>query len=205
MLAFLLSSLLIYKYAVLFFVIAIASFGVPIPATALLMAAGAFAAQGYLDFSKILAYGFPASVLGDIAGYLVSLRYGRDILVRIGFKSLLASTKFTMIETLFARRAAPFIFSSRFIATSLGPAVNILSGLAKIPYKKFLLCVFPGEFLYIMLFGSLGYAFGNQWETISLISQDVTTILVLIVILLVLFAVAWRTMPAGHNKNGGKR
>jgi len=192
MLAFFLSSLLIYKYVVLFLVVATASFGLPIPATVLLMAAGAFAAQGYLDFSGILAYGFSASVLGDMAGYFVSLRYGRDILARIGFKSLLASPKFTVVEALFARRSAPFIFSSRFLATSLGPAVNILSGLAKIPYKKFLLYDLLGELLYVLLFGGLGYTFGNQWETISKISQDIIAILVLIVILIVLFVVVRR-------------
>lgn len=56
MLSFFLSYLLVYKYTVLFSVIALASFGAPIPATALLIAAGAFAAQGYLDFQSIFLY-----------------------------------------------------------------------------------------------------------------------------------------------------
>lgn len=56
MLSFLLSYLLVYKYTVLFLVIVSASFGVPIPATALIIAAGAFSAQGYLDFSSIFMY-----------------------------------------------------------------------------------------------------------------------------------------------------
>lgn len=200
MLALLLSYLLIYKYAVLFVVIATASLGLPIPATTLLMAAGAFAAQGYMDPLGILAYGLLASVLGDGTGYFIALRYGRGILARVGFQSLLASSKFTAIETLFARRSTAVIFSSRFLATSLGPVVNILSGIAKIPYRKFLWYDFLGEFLYIVLFGGLGYAFGNQWEAISAISEDIITILVLIAILVVLFAVV-RRVRNGNGEN----
>jgi membrane protein DedA with SNARE-associated domain len=45
MIAFFLSYFLVYQYIVLFFVVLAASFGFPLPATMLLMAAGAFAAQ----------------------------------------------------------------------------------------------------------------------------------------------------------------
>lgn len=56
MLSFFLSYLLIYKYTVLFFVIAFASFGFPLPATALLVATGAFVAQGYLSVYALFFY-----------------------------------------------------------------------------------------------------------------------------------------------------
>jgi len=58
MLGFFLSYLLLYKYVVLFLVVATASFGLPVPATALMMAAGAFIAQGYFDFAGIAVCAF---------------------------------------------------------------------------------------------------------------------------------------------------
>lgn len=192
MLSFFLSYLLVYKYAVLFSVIFVASFGFPIPATALLMAAGAFAAQGYLDLYSIFICGFFASILGDITGYLVSFRYGRDVLMRIGFKNLLISQRFQALETIFSHHSSYTIFSSRFIVSTLGPTVNILSGLTKIDYKKFLLYDISGEFFYASIFTCLGYIFGDQWETIVQISEDTTTILVLIVLLIVIFSILWR-------------
>lgn len=153
------------------------------------MASGAFAAQGYLDLPSILLYGFFASVLGDVSGYVISLRYGREILIRIGFKSLLVSERFTAVENIFTRHSVSAIFLSRFLATGLGPAINILAGLAKIPYRKFLLFDILGEFLYITLYIGLGYVFGDQWETISKILGNATTVLVLIVLLLILFII----------------
>lgn len=116
--------------------------------------------------------------------------------MRIGFKGLITSPKFVAIESIFNRHSILVIFSTRFLVTSLGPAVNILSGLSKITYRKFFFYDFLGEFLYVVLFGGLGYIFGNQWETISQISEDVTTVLVLIVILLVLFTVVWQVKNA---------
>lgn len=189
MFSFFLSYLLTYTYLALFVVIVLASFGMPLPSTVLLIAAGAFAAQGYLDFYSILAFGFFASTIGDTMGYFVSRRYGRNILMRIGFGPLLVSPKFRSMEAFFAGHSNSAIFWSRFLVTSLGPMINILSGLAKISYKKFLFYDILGEILYVIIFSGLGYIFGDQWEVISQISGDVTTILVLLV--LILFFMAW--------------
>lgn len=65
MLDFLLSYFLVYTYAILIAVVFLASFGIPLPATALVIAAGAFASQGYLDITWVFCSVFFASVLGD--------------------------------------------------------------------------------------------------------------------------------------------
>lgn len=199
MLNLFLSYLLIYKYAILFLVVFLTSLGLPLPATALIVAAGAFAAQGYFDFWSILACVFVASVLGDLSGYFVSLRYGRVILMRIGFGRILSSSNFLALEKIFRNRSITAIFYSRFLLTHLGPSINLLSGLSRITPRKFITYDILGEILYAFIFTSLGYVFANQWEMISSISQDVITILVLIVLLLILFAVLWR-MRNGKKK-----
>lgn len=199
MLNLFLSYLLIYKYAILFLVVFLTSFGLPLPATALIVAAGAFAAQGYFDFWSIFVCVLISSVLGDISGYFISRWYGKRILIHIGFKSIFSSSNFLALEKIFKDRTASAIFYSRFVLTHLGPSINILSGLSRIPYKKFITYDILGEILYAIIFVGLGYTFANQWEMISSISQDIITILVLIVLLIILFAVLWRM------RNGKKR
>ncbi|MFA6090148.1 MAG: DedA family protein [Candidatus Gracilibacteria bacterium] len=198
MLDLFLSYLLVYKYTVLFCVIAAASFGLPLPATALLIAAGAFAAQGYLNFGDILLYGLFASILGDMLGYIISLRFGKDIFIQIGLKQIFLSQRFVLIENIFIKHSASTIFSSRFLATNLGPIVNILAGLTKINYKKFLFYDVFGELFYVILYSGLGFVFSSQWETISQISGDITSIIILVVILIILFVISIRI------KNGNK-
>jgi len=125
-------------------------------------------------------------------GYIISLRYGREIFIHIGLGQVFLSSKFTIIENLFMQHSATTIFSSRFLATAMGPAVNILSGVTKIHYKKFLLYDILGECCYVLSYGGLGYIFGDQWEAISQISGDMTSIIVLIVILVVLLIISLR-------------
>ncbi len=166
-----------------------ASFGFPLPATALLMAAGAFAAQWYLEIESILLWGIISSMLWDILAYGLSYRYGRRFLIRIGFGPMLHSSKFGTIEWLFRRYTNTSLFVSRFLLTNLGPVINVLAWLSKTSPKKFLLFDFLGEFLYVLIFSGLGYIFSDQWEVISSIAGDVTSVLVLVIILVILLAV----------------
>lgn len=192
MLDFFLTYLLVWKYAVLVVVASFASFGIPLPATALFMAAGAFAAQGFFEMTSIFAYGFAACVIGDVSAYAVSKRYGKKVFYYVGLGRILRSAKFAALEDVFAKHSGSAIFTSRFLATGLGPAVNLLSGFSKISFKKFILLDLVGEGIYVVVFSGLGYVFGDQWEAISSITEDVTSIFLLCAVIAVVLAVAWK-------------
>jgi len=100
------------------------------------------------------------------------------------------------MEKTFAKHMGSSVFLSRFLATGLGPAVNVLAGLSKTPFRKFLPYVVVGEVLYVVLFLALGYAFGDQWEAISNITQDIGTIIMLVIVLLGLLATLFRVRRA---------
>lgn len=200
MFGFFLSYLLVYKYFVVFVVVFLASLGLPMPATAILVAAGAFAAQGYFDMATVLLVSASASILGDMLSYTTSYRYGRKFLYRIGLKKILKSAKFISIERMFVAHVYVTVFTTRFIATSIGPSVNLLAGLAKIRFCNFFLTIFCGEILYAFLFVGLGYMFGEQWESILNISQDITSIVVLIIVLILLVTLWIRSKRGKKGK-----
>ena len=60
---YVLSSFLLYQYSVFFFVTLLAAIGFPIPATALILAAGAFYSQGYFDIVPLFLSGFIGCML----------------------------------------------------------------------------------------------------------------------------------------------
>ena len=196
MVSLFLSYFLIYKYLVLFLVVATASFGVPIPATALLMAAWAFTAQGYLDIWITLFSSFAAAVFWDLLGFFIAFRHGKGVLGFLGFSRFIASPKFLVVENYFSKYSTLSIVLSRFLFTQLGPIINILSWLSQISWKKFLFYDLIGEAVYVILFIGLGYTFGEQWETILSISQDIALILILVLILIVLLV----TVSLKRNK-----
>ncbi|MFB0965508.1 MAG: hypothetical protein QMC36_07680 [Patescibacteria group bacterium] len=54
-------------------------------------------------------------------------------------KKVLDSAKFAAVEDLFSKHSASAIFTSRFLATGLGPTMNVLAGFSKTPVKKFVI------------------------------------------------------------------
>ncbi|MCK9271994.1 DedA family protein [Candidatus Gracilibacteria bacterium] len=195
MLEFFLSYLLIYTYLVIFLVTLTTSIIFPLPATAIIIASGAFVAQGYLNINYVLISSFLGCTIGDITGYFISYFYGRDILLNIGFGKIINSKKFAWLENYFQNNSTKSIFFSRFLITGLCSSVNILSGLTKISYKKFLSLDIIGEIIYVTLFSYLGFILGNQWQNIALALEDILTILVIVVIFTIILKFKF-----GHKK-----
>lgn len=185
MLEFFLSYLLVYTYLVLFFVTLSAAFLLPLPSTALMMAAWAFAAQGYLDLWYVLIVSFIWCVIGDLAGYFVSFLYWKKLLSRIGFNRVINSNKFLWLENYFKNNSIKSILISRFLITWLSVPINILSWLTGIKFKKFFSYNIIGEIIHVFLFVGIGYFLWYQWQNITTFLEYIIAILVLIVLLVI--------------------
>lgn len=196
MLALILAYLLIYKYLALFLIAVLASLAIPLPATALLLAAGAFAAQGYLNFYGVLLVGWLGNIIGDSILYFIARYYGKAIFLRLGLKRFLNSKKFIWAEDRFIDHSTAVIFLSRFFIPSLGSPVDILAGLSKVSFKKFIFLEITGELIYEILYGGLGYLFGSQWQSIYKISENLTLILIIIVLLIILLRLSLKKKSA---------
>ncbi len=181
-----LSFLLLYKYSALFLITFFASFAFPLPSSAALLAAGAFAAQGYLDPFYVVLVGFIGCILGDTVGFFVTVKWGTWLFDRIGLKKVLQSKRFQALERYFLKHSFSAIFYSRFFITNLGVPVNILAGLSKISYKKFLFVGYVGELIYVLLYAGLGYSVDGAWQYLSSILQNAVALLLLIVLIALL-------------------
>lgn len=160
-LTILLSYILLYKYATLFLFIFLGSFLLPLPDNTLLFAIGAFSSQGYLNVLLCILVAYFSNVLADILGYYLTHHYGPNILKVLHVKT--QSAKFVKVESWLRKYAGVTIFFTR-LAGPFGPAVNFLSGLIKVPFKKFLLADLSGNFIDIFGLILIGYAVGNYWE-----------------------------------------
>ena len=67
----------------LFAAIAIASIGVPLPVTLLLVVAGSFVEQGEMKLWEVIAVASGAAVLGDQIGYGLARWRGRNVALAI--------------------------------------------------------------------------------------------------------------------------
>jgi len=167
----LLEFLQVYGYPILWLYAFIAAFGVPLPVTLLLLAAGAFSAQGDFNVALLVAIATSASVAGDCAGYLVGRLWGSrvlDWLPRSRFGGRFIDQRAIERSRLyFQRRGGWAIFLTRFLLTALGSVTNLVAGTELFPFRSFLLCDFSGEALGAIIPLALGFAFSASWEAVG--------------------------------------
>jgi len=177
-----LSFILLYKYWAIFAITFAASFLLPLPMNAILVAMGAFSSQGYLSGWFALSLTVLTNVLADSFGFFLTWRYGQVIIDRLIPKW---DGKVFSVEKYLRRYAFGTIFLTR-IAGPFAPYVNFLSGLIGVPYMKFVLADFLGNAIGAMFFFAAGYILGNYWQTFL---SDTWLVTIVVSVLFVLYVI----------------
>jgi len=162
----LLEAVLLYGLPVLFGVILIASVGVPFPISLTLVAAGSFVKQGEMKLAPLIVVASIAAILGDQIGYGLSRWGGRSLVDRIK-RRLGGAGKIKRAEAVSRKWGGPGIFFSRWLVTALGPWLNFTSGMARYPWRRFIVWDAPGQVLWVVLYVTLGYTFSDRVQYIA--------------------------------------
>ncbi|HEY2973910.1 MAG TPA: DedA family protein [Pyrinomonadaceae bacterium] len=185
-----LAALLVYGLPGLFGVILICSVGIPFPISLMLVAAGSFVEQGEMKLWQVIAVASVAAVLGDQIAYGLSRWGGRRLINRISRK-IGAEANIKQAEALTKQWSGAGIFLSRWLVTAFGPWVNVASGIAAYPWRRFLLWDVLGEVLWVILYVGIGYAFSNRVQTIAEILSNLSWVIVGLIVTVIL---GWKLM-----------
>ncbi|MGE0312544.1 MAG: DedA family protein [Lautropia sp.] len=169
----LLTGLLNHGVAILAATLFLAALGVPLPATVLLMAAGAFVQQGVLQPAAAFAAALAAAISGDAGSYLIGRMASGVVPGRVRDGASWARAK-----ALFERWGASGIVLTRFLLTPLALPVNLLAGSTRYPRLRFLAAAAAGEAVWVVLVGGAGYWFADRWEAMSRLAVDAVGVLV---------------------------
>jgi membrane-associated protein len=175
---FLLTSLLNHGALVLGITLFLAALGVPLPATMLVVATGAFSKQGVMSLQAAAGVALIAAVAGDGCSYMLGRLVGERLTSR--WKS---SKVWATADLQFARWGIWSVFLSRFLFTPIAMPVNLMAGSTLFPWHKFLLAVVLGEVIWVLLFGGLGLLFADSWEVLSRLASDLSGLLVGVLLL----------------------
>lgn len=186
----LLAALVVYGLPVLFGVILIASVGLPLPVSFILVAAGSFAKQGDMGLVPVIISASCAAILGDQIGYGVSRWGGRRLINRITNR-IGGASKIKKAEALAKKWGGPGIFFSRWLVTELGPWINVTSGITGYPWRRFLLWGVSGEILWVVVYVGLGYTFSDRVQYLAEILGNLAWVILGLVVALLL---GWKVM-----------
>jgi membrane protein DedA with SNARE-associated domain len=193
-----LSNLVTFGVPILLLVSYVGSLGIPFPITLVIIAAGALAREGILDWQMAILACLAGAALADNSEYLLGHWAQQWLKGRFGEKLF-----WQRGLIIFNRQGGWAILLTRFWLTPLAPAINLIAG-SRYPYGRFLFFDLVGQLLWVLFFGGLGYIFDEQWR---LVSQTVTNFSELSIVLAALaagvyFWVLWHKKNRSQTNHG---
>jgi membrane protein DedA with SNARE-associated domain len=159
---FFLTQIINYGAPILGLIVFIGALGAPFPGTLIVIAVGAFCRQGLLAWHTTGLIALACVVLGDIVGFGIG-HYARTPIER----RFAHSDRWAKAEDFFNRWGGMSIFLTRFLITGIAVPVNLIAGTSNIRFRKFIVYDLLGEAIWIFGYGGLGYLFGTQWEAVG--------------------------------------
>jgi Uncharacterized membrane-associated protein len=107
--------LLVYGYLLLFAWVLVEQLGIPLPATPVLLAAGALSAEGQIKFLTALVVGIVACLVADSVWFYIGRKYGHHFLRLLCKLSLEPTTCVRRTQDSFSRRNALTLMIAKFV------------------------------------------------------------------------------------------
>ncbi len=150
-----------YGLPLLFLVVLLESFGIPLPGETALIAFGVLASQGHYSIVTVIVIASAAAIIGDNLGYWLIGRWGgRALFRRWKWLNAYADRVLPRAERLMERHGGKTVFFGRFISV-LRYTVAWIAGLARMNPWKFLLWNAAGGIAWATGVGLLAYYAGG--------------------------------------------
>ena len=170
-----------YGLIVIFLVVALACLALPLPASMLVIAAGAFAAAEDLVWWQVLGVVFAAFVLGDQIAFRIAASVGPRLLAWLRAKPRLAPL-LDRSEVLLDRRGQTAVLISHTILSPTCAYISYLCGAGGMTWRAFSVASTIGAAIWTAFYVGVGYVFAAQLTQVgAILSNFFGTIFALIV------------------------
>jgi membrane-associated protein len=199
----LLGALSQYGLPVLFGVIVIATVGIPLPISMMLVAAGSFVELGEMKLWQVIVVASAGAVVGDQIGYALGRWGGHRLVERIRRRGK-GTGKIEQAQAFAERWGAAGIFLTRWLITPLGPWLNLTSGMAGYSWTRFLVWDVLGEVLWVILYVMLGVFFSDRVQALVEILGNLAWVIVGLIAAVLLGWKLLRYMKTADQMKDGK-
>lgn len=152
--------LLTYGYLLLFVWVLIEQLGLPLPATPVLLAAGALSAQREISFGTALAFGLMACLLSDTVWFFVGKRYGHHVLNLLCRISLEPTMCVRRTQLQFGRKRQLTLLFGKFVP-GLASLTAPIAGQSGMRYPQFIGLDAVGSLVWLAALLEGGRIFGD--------------------------------------------
>jgi membrane protein DedA with SNARE-associated domain len=173
--------------------------GLPLPGETALITAAAVAAQSHrLTIIGVIIASFVGAAGGGVGGYWIGKTGGLQFLTKHGRFLGITPRRIKRARTFFTEHGPKAVFFARFIAI-LRMFAGLLAGVTKMRFGVFLVWNALGALVWSILFGVLGYVFGNNLPRLEhLVGR--TSLIALVVVILIAIVVCHHRGTRAHAK-----
>jgi membrane protein DedA with SNARE-associated domain len=144
----------------LFALLLLESFGLPLPGETALIACSVLASQGGLSIVWVIVVAILAAILGDNLGYWTARKGGRALLLRYSFTRRYAERYLPRGERFFAKHGGKAVFIARFVAV-LRVTAAWVAGLSHMGWWRFFAWNAAGGIVWATLVALVSYFLGS--------------------------------------------
>ena len=152
--------LLTYGYLLIFGWVFLEQIGLPLPATPVLLAAGALSATEHMSFPLALLAGVTACLIADTSWFFFGRRYGNFVLRLLCKFSLESSVCVRRTHDAFGKRGAYTLLFAKFVP-GLSVVAPPVAGQTGMPLGRFLLFDLGGSVIFVGSLLLVGRLFGD--------------------------------------------
>jgi membrane protein DedA with SNARE-associated domain len=153
-------------YPGVFILIMLESTLVPVPSELVFPFAGYMASKGVFNVYILLVINSVAALAGSSIGYWIGAAGGKPLLLKYGKYLLIRKHDIEKTEKWFANHGKATIFIARLVPV-IRHIISLPAGVARMPFRSFLLQTFLGSTLWGSFLILLGYYLGKNWESVA--------------------------------------
>jgi membrane protein DedA with SNARE-associated domain len=155
-----------YGYFAIFALLMLGIVGPLIPDETILVLSGIAVHRGQLELGVTIAVGFAGSLCGITLSYLLGRTGAIYVLERYEPLNRWVGRHMPQVEGWFQRYGKWTLFFGYFIA-GVRHFTALAAGMSKVKAGTFTLYAYPGGFVWVVCFVSIGYYLGEEWERLA--------------------------------------
>jgi membrane protein DedA with SNARE-associated domain len=134
----------------------------------MMMISGFLVRTGFFSFWPVYILLMAGDLTGDVAWYFVGRHGARPLMNRYGRFLSLTEANVEKMEALFHKHQMKILFISKItMGFGFALATLIAAGAAKIPFKRYFLINFFGQFVWTGILMAVGYFFGQLYTVVD--------------------------------------
>jgi membrane protein DedA with SNARE-associated domain len=179
-----------YGYLAIFVLMLLESACIPIPSEVTMLFGGALANAAFftavgstaepLNFWLVGLVGTLGNLVGSWIAYWVGYVGGRPLIHRWGRYILISERDVDKAHVWFERHGDAAVFFSRLLPV-IRTFISLPAGVARMPFWKFTLYTFLGCLPWTFALAGLGYALGENWDTVERYLRPISIIVAVLI------------------------